>query len=141
MPVSLAHSTTHPIGQIHSEFPHYDELDEIWWGIPGFDSDLISSDPTVDHTQSLLSLVKVKSNKDTPAAHTQEEDMNIDDGVQDDTNDGSADMIGDNDGHGGLEGEDPLDDNDMQVDDSQDEGGATALNDADQVHIKHRVLS
>ena len=67
--------------------------------------------------------------------------MNIDDGVQDDTSDGPADMIGDDDGHGGLEGEDPLDDNDMQVDDGQDEGGATALDDADQVCIKHRVLS
>ena len=110
-------------------------------GIPGFDSDLISSDPTVNHAQSLLSLVKVKSNKDTPAAHTQEEDMNIDDGVQDDTSDGPADMIRDNDGHGGLEGEDSLDDNDMQVDDGQDEGGAMALDDADQVCIKHRVLS
>ena len=42
--VSLAGDLIYPIGQIHSEFPHYNELDEIWWGIPGFDSDLISSD-------------------------------------------------------------------------------------------------
>ncbi|KAF8424780.1 hypothetical protein L210DRAFT_799294, partial [Boletus edulis BED1] len=45
------------LSQIRSDFPHYDELDEIWRGIPGFDSDLISSDPTVDHAQGLLSLV------------------------------------------------------------------------------------
>lgn len=112
MPISLAHATTHSIGQIRSDFPHYDELDEIWRGIPGFDSDLISSDPTVDHAQGLLSLVKVKS-KNTPAVDTQEEGDVVGDGP-DDANDG----VGDNNDHGGLEGEDFLDsdDNDMQVD-------------------------
>ncbi|KAF8125979.1 hypothetical protein EV363DRAFT_1174912 [Boletus edulis] len=124
------------VGQIRSDFPHYDELDEIWRGIPGFDSDLISSDPTVDHAQGLLSLVKVKS-KNTPAVDTQEEGDVVGDGP-DDANDG----VGDNNDHGGLEGEDFLDsdDNDMQVDDNdnqrsgrlgwQDEGEATALDNA-----------
>ena len=72
----LAHGTTHPLGQIQVDFPHYDDLDQIWQGIPGFDSDLISSNPTVDHAQNLLSLVQTKPvEKHTPPAevHAQEE--------------------------------------------------------------------
>lgn len=56
----MNHDTTHAADQIQSEFPHYKELDQIWWGIPGFDGDLVSSDPTINHTQNLLSLVQSK---------------------------------------------------------------------------------
>ena len=106
--VSFINGITLSIGQIQSEFPHYDELDQIWQGIPGFDSDLISSDPTVDHAQSLLSLVHSKPSKKTaPVVDTQDED--IDDEPH--LDDGLGDAVG---GYG--DGEDFFGD-DMQVDD------------------------
>ena len=79
----LVHGTTHPLGQIRVDFPHYDDLDQIWQGIPGFDSNLISSNPTVDHAQNLLSLVQTKPvEKHTPPAevHAQEEGNTNDNG-------------------------------------------------------------
>ena len=72
----LAHGTTHPLGQIQVDFPHYDDPDQIWWSILGFDSNLISSNPTVVHAQNLLSLVQTKPvEKHMPPAevHVQEE--------------------------------------------------------------------
>lgn len=49
--------------------------------------------------------MKIKSNNDAAVADTQkEEDMNIDNGLQDDANNGPIDMVEDNDGHGGLGG-------------------------------------
>ena len=74
--------------------------------------------------------------KNTPAAYTQEGGDVVNNELLDNVGDGPADMVGDNNGYSGLEGEDLLDDTDMQVDDDQrlntslgwqDEGGAMAL--------------
>lgn len=75
--------------------------------------------------------------------------MNIDDRLQDDTNNGPIDTVGDNDSHSGLGGENPLNDDDMQVVNSQqldkshqqDEDEEPLSNDADQVCIKYRVTA
>jgi hypothetical protein len=120
--LSLVRDLIYSIGQIRSEFPHYDELDQIWRGIPGFDSDLISSDPHVNHAQHLLSLVQIGPSKKTstsvPSVSAREEDdMDVEDRPQDDTNhdDETADLTGLGDIDDGLEHN--LFDGDMQVDD------------------------
>lgn len=48
---------TKVLGKTIDDFPYYEELNEIWSGIPGFDSELISSAPNVNHSQDMLDLV------------------------------------------------------------------------------------
>ena len=50
-----------PIEEIKHEFPYFNELNQIWQGIPGFDSNLILSDPTMDHSHDMLSLTQTKA--------------------------------------------------------------------------------
>ncbi|KAF8551932.1 hypothetical protein OG21DRAFT_1486619 [Imleria badia] len=93
--------------EIKQKFPYYDQLDQIWRGIPGFDSDLISSDPTIDHSQDMLSLTQTK---DAPSAQATEEE-GFTDGVFNDGDNGHA--------GGDLDGENGEEDHgaDMDVDD------------------------
>ena len=78
-----------PTGKVHKEFPHYKELDQVWRSVPGFDSNLISSDPAIDHAQSLLTLVQNKSGmKNASTTHIQEEEEESINEVLNDTNDG-----------------------------------------------------
>ena len=97
-------------------------------GIPGFNSDLSSSDFNIDHAQHMLSLMQIdQSKKTTPPVSTQAEaweDMDAEDDQLDDTNvELAVDRAGNNDdGVEQLELELDLFDGDMQVDDNN--GGA-----------------
>ena len=49
---------TLPPEDVLQVFRYYQELNTIWNGIPSFNSSLVSSKPNVNHTQSLLKIVK-----------------------------------------------------------------------------------
>ena len=105
-----------PIEEIKHKFPYFDELDQIWWGIPGFDSELISSDPAVDHSQGMLSLTRTKN---TSSVQVEEEGLN--NGALDDLDDEHDDP----DGLGEIEEGDPgAESVDMQVDDAGWQAGS-----------------
>lgn len=101
-----------PIEEIKHKFPYFDELDQIWQGIPGFDSDLISSDPAVDHSHDMLSLMQTKATSSVPV---EEEDLN--NGALDDLDDEHDDLDGLRENEEG-DGDHGAESADMQVDDA-----------------------
>ena len=93
------------VEEIASKFAYFKELDVVWQGIPGFDSVLISSDPSIDHSQNLLSLTWSDN-----TSCNQVEQENINDKVLDD--------LDEHDGLDKVEDDKEDDDVDMQVDES-----------------------
>lgn len=110
------------IDQTHFGFPHYNNLDQIWWDIPGFDSNLISSNSNVDYTQHLLSLVQIGPNEKIALALLvfawEENKMNVKDQPQNNTSydNETANLTGLGDIDDRVEQN--LFDNDMQVNNS-----------------------
>ncbi|KAF8128389.1 hypothetical protein EV363DRAFT_1400563 [Boletus edulis] len=88
--------------QVCRVFPYYDDLNSIWKDISSFNSKLVLSKAGVDHTKSLLQIVKAKS----LAGTEHDKDSMQDDGDAEEVNGGPA--VRDAEQHDG--GDVPMDD-------------------------------
>jgi len=97
------------------KYPFYDNLDSMWWGIPSFDPELMTSDPTINYGDSLLDVVKNRSKGDLDGP---EDNADLDhDPTEEDA------FLGDDVGGGELDDDEVMKEIDDQIPAHEGDGG------------------